>query len=37
MIMPVSSLGQTTIEIAEEVIAVTCEVATQLDQALCSR
>jgi len=36
MIMPVSSLGQTTVEIAEEVIAVTCEVAHALNQALFS-
>lgn len=37
MIMPVSSLGQTTVEIAEEVISVTCAVANDLNQALHAR
>lgn len=36
-VMPVSSLGQTSIEIAEEVIAVTCDVAHQLNQFLFSQ
>lgn len=35
-VMPVSSLGQTSVEIAEEVIAVTCAVANDLNQALFS-
>ena len=36
VVMPVSSLGQTSVEIAEEVIAVTCDVAKDITQALFS-
>lgn len=35
-VMPVSSLGQTSVAIAEDVVAATCEVATRLNQVLFS-